>query len=317
MTVLVTGASGFVGRHLVKALLQRGIPIRCAQRQGTAIKLLHQEVSLFNLSGTGYSSDDWDEAVSGCNVVVHLAARAHVLNDESDSPQHAFELANVDFALACAGAAAKFGVRRFIFMSSAGVHGGASDKRPISADDDFLAHTLYAQSKAVAERKLADCVRGTEMELTVLRPPLVYGTGAPGNFGTLVRVVGAGLPLPLGSVTSNCRSFVSIDNLVDLIVNCLDNPAAANKRFLVSDGEDCSTVDFLRRMSTAMGRPARLLPFPVSWLATGARLFGKQYMFQSLCSSFQLDISQTRQVLGWSPPYTLDEGLQRCFVSKS
>jgi nucleoside-diphosphate-sugar epimerase len=316
LTVLVTGASGFVGRHLVEALLLRGIPIRVAQRQCTNNSFPYRKFGFVSLSGPGYSDVDWDGTVSGCNVVVHLAARAHVLRDVSESPQQVFVRANVDFALACARAAAKSGVRRFIFMSSAGVHGGTSGMCPINADDAFLPHTLYAQSKAVAERKLADAVSGTGMELTVLRPPLVYGAGAPGNFGALLRAVSGGWPLPLGSVTGNQRSFVSIDNLVDLIVNCLVNPAAANKRFLVSDGEDCSTADFLRRISVAMDLPARLLPFPVSWLSTGARLLGKHDMFQSLCGSFQLDISQTRQVLGWSPAYTLDEGLRRCFLSE-
>ena len=317
MTVLVNGASGFVGRHLVEALLKRGIPLRVSQRQGAVNSFLHRDVGLVGLSGAGYSSDDWDEAVSGCNVVVHLAARAHVQREEGDSPRHAFERANVHFALACAGAAAKSGVRRFIFISSAGVHGGSSGNRPITVDDDFKPHTQYAQSKAIAERTLVEAVRGTRMELTVLRPPLVYGAAAPGNFGALARAVSAGWPLPLASVISNLRSFVSVDNLVDLIVTCLDHPAAANKSFLVSDGEDCSTADFLRGISAAMGCPARLFPFPVSWLETGAKLMGKRYMFQSLCGSFQLDITQTQQVLGWSPPYTLHEGLQRCFVSKS
>lgn len=316
MTVLVTGASGFVGRYLVEGLFQRGIPVRAAQRQGISNIVMQQPVGLVSLSGAGYACDDWAEAVSGCSVVVHLAARAHVLRDESDRPQQAFERANVDFALACAGAAAKSGVHRFIFMSSAGVHGGASGLRPINADDDFLPHTLYAQSKAVAEHKLAEAVHDSGMELTVLRPPLVYGAGAPGNFGALVRSVSAGWQLPLGSVTSNRRSFVSIDNLVNLVVTCLDHPAAGNKCFLVSDAEDCSTADFLRRLGVAMDRPARLIPFPVSWLALGARVLGKQDMFQSLCGSFQLDTSHTRQSLGWSPPYTMEEGLRRCFATK-
>ena len=152
---------------------------------------------------------------------------------------------------------------------------------------------------------------GTRMELTVLHSPLVYGPGAPGNFGALVRAVRHGWPLPFGKVTQNRRSFVAVDNLVDLIVTCLDHPAAANQTFLVSDGEDLSTADLLCRLGVAMGRPARLLPVPISWLASGARLLHKQVMFQSLCGSLQADISQTRERLGGSPPIDVDEGLKR------
>lgn len=316
MTILVTGASGFIGRHLVKAIFRCGFQARAAVRTGSKTTLPHSDIELVNLSGAGYSSDDWVEAVSGCSVVVHLAARAHNPRDGSKNLQYAFERSNVDFSLACANAAVKAGVSRFIFMSSAGIHGGTSGTCPIKADDEFAPHTLYAQSKAIAERKLVDIVRDSGTELTVLRPPLVYGAGAPGNFGVLAHAVSSGWPLPLRSVTINRRSFVSVDNLINLIVTCLSHPAAANRKFLVSDDEDLSTADFLIRMGVAMATPARLLSFPVGWLASGSRLLGKQDMFQSLCGSFQLDISQTCSVLGWSPPYTLDEGLQRCFAVK-
>jgi nucleoside-diphosphate-sugar epimerase len=149
------------------------------------------------------------------------------------------------------------------------------------------------------------------MALTVIRPPLVYGPGAPGNFGALVRAVERGWPLPLGAVIGNRRSFVAIDNLVDLILTCLDHPAAVNQTFLVSDGEDLSTADLLRRLSEAMGRPARLLPVPVGVLALGAKLMGKSEMFQSLCGSLQVDMSKTLELLGWRPPIGVDEGLKR------
>jgi len=172
-------------------------------------------------------------------------------------------------------------------------------------------HTPYARSKADAERALAEVVRGSGMALTVIRPPLVYGPGAPGNFGALMRAVALGWPLPLGAVTGNRRSFVAIDNLVDLIVTCLDHPGAANQAFLVSDGEDLSTADLLHRLGSAMGRPARLLPVPVGALALGAKLLGKREMFQSLCGSLQVDINKTRELLGWCPPIGVDEGLRR------
>ena len=196
-------------------------------------------------------------------------------------------------------------------MSSVGVHGGSSGAKPIQSESPIQPHTPYACSKAEAEQVLTEVVRGSGMALTVLRPPLVYGPGAPGNFGVLVRAIARGLPLPLGSLTSNRRSFVAIDNLVDLIVTCLTHPAAANQAFLVSDGEDISTVDLLRRLGSMMGKSARLMPVPVSWLAFVAKLLGKREMFQSLCGSLQVDISKTCTVLNWKPPVSVDEGLRR------
>lgn len=311
MTVLITGASGFVGRHVVAELLRRSTMVRAAVRWGGTDTLPIAGAELVGLSGPGFAAADWANAVAGCRAVIHLAARAHVVRDAHEDSATAFHMANVDFACACADAAASAGVERFIFMSSVGVHGRSSGTRPFRADSDFAPHTPYARSKADAEWALAEVVRGSRMALTIIRPPLVYGPGAPGNFGALMRAIERGWPLPLGAVTGNRRSFVVIDNLVDLIVTCLDHPGAANQAFLVSDGEDLSTADLLCRLGAAMGRPARLLPVPVEALALGAKLLGKRDMFQSLCGSLQVDMNKTRELLGWCPPTGVDEGLKR------
>ena len=311
MTILITGASGFVGRHIIADLLRKSIKVRVACRQGTEGKIPIDNVEFVYLSGSGTTATDWVDAVAHCSAVIHLAARAHVLHDRHEDPARAFQLANVDYARACGEAAAIAGVQRFIFMSSVGVHGGTSGAQPIQAESAINPHTSYAFSKAKAEQAIAEVVRGSGMELTVIRPPLVYGPEAPGNFGLLVRAIAYGLPLPFGSLTHNRRSFVAIDNLVDLIVTCLSHPAAANQTFLVSDGEDISTVDLLRRLSSMMGKPTRLLPVPVGWLAIGAKLLGKREMLQSLCGSLQVDIRKTCSLLDWKPPVSVNEGLRR------
>lgn len=311
MTVLVTGATGFVGRHVVSELVRRSINVRVVIRQDAKGGLPVNDKDVVYLPGLGTTAADWTDAVAHCTAVIHLAARAHISRDRLEDPVRAFRLANIDYARACAEAAAAAGVHRFIFMSSVGVHGGASGAQPIRAESSINPHTPYARSKAEAEQALTEVVRGTDMKLTVVRPPLVYGPGAPGNFGVLVKAIAYGLPLPMGLITNNRRSFVAIDNLVDLIMTCLKHPAAANQTFLISDGEDISTADLLRRMGSAMGKHARLMPVPVVVLKFFARLFRKREMFQSLCGSLQVDISKTCTLLEWTPLVSLDEGLRR------
>jgi nucleoside-diphosphate-sugar epimerase len=311
MTVLVTGASGFVGRHLIAELLRNSIKVRVACRQGAKDKFPIDNVEIRYLSGPGTTAVDWVDAVAHCSAVIHLAARAHVLHDRDEDPAQAFRLANVDFARACGEAAASAGVQRFIFMSSIGVHGGTSGAQPTNEDSTIRPHSQYACSKAEAEQALTVVALGTGMKLTVIRPPLVYGPAAPGNFGILIRGIACGLPLPLGSITTNRKSFIAIDNLVDFILTCLNHPAAANQIFLVSDGEDISTTDLLRSLGLAMGKPARLIPLPLGWLAFAAKLLRKQEILQSLCGSLQIDISKANTLLNWKPPISLNEGLRK------
>jgi len=226
------------------------------------------------------------------------------------NPLDEFRRVNVQGTLNLARQAAKSGVYRFVFISSVGVNGAATLKKPFTEEDQAQPHSLYAQSKYEAELGLKALATETGMEVVIIRPPLVYGPGAPGNFGSLMRWLQRGIPLPLGAI-HNQRSLVALDNLIDLIVTCIDHPGAANQTFLVSDGEDVSTTELLRRMGRAMNCPARLVPVPAGFLKTAAALLGKRDMAQRLCGSLQVDIRKTREMLGWRPPLTLDQGLKK------
>ena len=304
--VLVTGASGFVGRGVMARLAGNGsgwVPVAgVRERRG----LLAEEWALGSLEefGTGGALPE------GLEAVVHLAARAHVLDEPEADPLEAFRRVNVEGTLRLARQAADSGVRRFLFVSSVGVNGNASE-RPFTERDVPAPQEPYAVSKYEAEQGLWKLAAETGMEVVVIRPPLVYGPGAPGNFGSLLRWVNKGVPLPLGAVTQNRRSLVALDNLVDLIVTCLDHPAAAGETFLVADGEDVSTAGLLRKVGDALERPARLVPVPVWLLRAGAAALGKREMARRLLGSLQVDASKAREVLGWAPPVSLDDGLRR------
>ncbi|MEO6361700.1 MAG: NAD-dependent epimerase/dehydratase family protein [Caldimonas sp.] len=305
---LVTGASGFVGSALVERLARDGASVRAAARRRqdadthSAGPIDHVVVP--DLSAT----TDWSAALDGIDVVVHCAARAHMLRDDAADPLASFRAVNVDGTARLARAAAAAGVRRFVFVSSIGVNGSQTFGRPFTAEDLPAPQTPYARSKLEAEQVLSAIASETGMAVTVVRPPLVYGPHAPGNFSTLVRAVRRGLPLPLASVR-NRRSFIGRSNLVDLLARCSSHPLAAGLTLLASDGEDLSTPELVRRIARALRVPPRLLPVPPSWLLHAARIAGRPALGQQLCGSLQIDSSLANQRLGWSPPSSVDEEL--------
>lgn len=307
----MTGATGFVGKALCAPLV-RSNPVRVAVRN-SAVKGLPDGV---DVAQRRLSPDqDWSDALVGVRVVVHCAARVHVMKEEAADPLAEFRRVNVDGTLRLASQAAGAGVKRFVFVSSIKVNGEQTQfEEPFTADQQANPSDPYGISKMEAEKGLRALAQETGMEVVIIRPPLVYGPGVKANFLAMMRWLWGGVPLPLGAVTENRRSLVGLDNLVDLIVTCIDHPAAANQTFLVSDGEDLSTAALLQRMGRALGRPARLIPVPVGFVKLGAALAGRASVAQRLCGSLEVDITKTREMLGWSPPVSVDEGLRRTAV---
>jgi len=308
MKILVTGANGFVGRSLYNWLLAERRDVRCTVRS---------ELPMKNSVIVGEIGPEtrWRPALTNIDVVIHLAARAHVTKENASNPLAEFRKVNVEGTLTLARQAAQAGVKRFVFISSIGVNGN-HNTRPFTEQDTPHPAEPYAISKLEAEQGLQELAAETDMDIVIIRPPLVYGPNAPGNFGSLVRWVNKGIPLPLGAI-HNQRSLVALDNLVDFIITCIDHPAAANQTFLVADGEDLSTTELLRRVGQAMDKPARLIPVPMGMLKLGATVLGKKAMAQRLCGNLQVDISKAREVLGWTPPVSVDEGLRRAVGGKA
>jgi nucleoside-diphosphate-sugar epimerase len=254
---------------------------------------------------------DWSSALVGVDAVVHAAARVHVINDKCLDPLAEFCRVNVEGTAALARQAEAAGVKRFVFLSSIKVNGEFTEQgQPFTADDLPAPIDPYGMSKLEAEQGLREIEAQTGMEVVIVRPPLVYGPGVKANFALMMSWLERGIPLPLGAI-HNARSVVALDNLVDLLVTCLKHPAAAGQTFLVSDGEDISTTELLRRTAEAMGRKAVLWPVPTFILEWGATLVGKRAVAQRLCGSLQVDINKTRQLLGWTPRVSVDDGLRR------
>ena len=308
MTILVTGANGFVGKALCRNAVAAGLRVRGAVRDTGAVCKGVESITSLSLD----KKTEWTRALVDCRAVIHAAARVHIMTDDSSDPLSEFRRVNVEGSLHLARQAANAGVRRFVFVSSVKVNGeGTTGRKPFTISDMPAPQDPYGISKAEAEDGLRQIAADTGMEVVIVRPPLVYGPGVKANFAALMRWLQRGIPLPLGAVTQNRRSFVALDNLVDLLITCIDHPAATNQTFLVSDDEDLSTTALLQRMGRAMGKPARLLPVPAAWLRGGAALLGKADVAQRLLGSLQVDITHTRDMLGWAPPISVDEGLRR------
>jgi nucleoside-diphosphate-sugar epimerase len=301
--ILVTGASGFVGGPVCRRLLAAGHQVVAAVRRDDAFLPLEAEARRVEPLGP---DTDWRAALKGCDAVIHLAARAHVMKDRAADPLALFRRVNRDGAVRLAEQAAAAGVGRVVFVSSIKVNGEATAPgRPFRADDAPAPVDAYGVSKAEAEAALADIATRTGLSLAMVRPPLVHGPGAKGNLAALMRVLECGLPLPLGAVR-NLRSLVGVDNLADALAFLAASPAQG--RFLVRDGEDVSTPELVRLLARGLGRPARLLPVPVALLRLAAGVLGKGGAVTRLAGSLQVDDAPLR-ALGWAPPVTLDDGL--------
>lgn len=309
--IAVTGASGFVGRALMKELEKRGHRTRSLVRSGPADQA--------TVVGDVGPDTDWTAALAGVNTVIHCAARVHVMQDDAADPLAAFRRVNTAGTCGLAAQAADLGVERLVFVSTIKVNGESTRFRAgasaaFTADDSPSPGDPYAVSKWEAECALREIEAETGLEVVIVRPPLVYGPGVGGNFRSLIHAVRRGWPLPFGRV-ENRRSLVALPNLVDLLVCCAIHPRAPGQTFLVSDDEDLATPELIRRLARAMGGSARLLPVPPAMLRLAGRMTAQSDRVERLIGSLQVDIGHTRERLGWRPPVSVEEGLQATVAS--
>jgi len=298
---LVTGANGMVGSALCDALALDGIELIKAVRTATAPD--HHGIGVIN------GSSNWSKTLEGVTTIVHTAARVHVMQDSTHDPLAEYRKVNVEGSLNLARQAISAKVKRFIFISTIKVNGDSTAPgKYFTAEDKSDPKDPYGISKRETEIGLRQLGEESGMDIVIIRPPLVYGPGVKANFLSMMRWIDWGVLLPFGTI-QNKRSLVGLDNLVDLIMTCIEHPGAANQTFLAGDGEDLSTTELLHRMGNALGKPARLIPFPVGLLTLIARLLGKKDVIQRLCSSLQVDISKAQELLGWVPPVSVEEGL--------
>lgn len=308
MRILVTGATGFVGRHLCRMLIDAGHDVTAAVRKEPYPPL--DGVTVIDV-GELSAGTLWRGALAGQDAVVHLAARTHVMHETESNPEMAYRRMNVEVTRRLATECALLGIKRIVFMSSIKVNGEATpNDRPYAAADTPAPEDAYGRTKLSAEKELAIATEGTSTEFVILRPPLVYGPGVKGNFGKLMHAVAAGTWLPLGMI-DNRRSLVYVENLCSALIHCLESGKAAGHTYLVSDGEDLSTTSLVRRMAAALGVKARLLPVPTALLKLAGRLTGKGAAIARLTGSLRVDGSALGSELGWQPPYSVDQGLER------
>lgn len=306
--ILLTGASGFVGKALVAALPPEHLSVLGRRKVQGQFKAFFEA----NIAGI----TDYSAALKGIDVIIHSAARVHVMDEKSSDPLAEFREVNTAGTLNLAQQAAEAGVKRFIFISSIKVNGEKTfPGKPFQYDDKPMPEDAYGLSKAEAEAGLRQIALETGMEVVIIRPPLVYGPGVKANFAAMMALAKRNLPIPLGAI-NNKRSLVAIDNLVSLVITCVYHPKAANQIFLVSDDNDLSTTELVEKMFSAIGNRAIFVPVPVKLLRFFAKLIGKASVIERLYGNLEVDIEFTKNILSWRPVVSVQDAIKECFVEE-
>jgi nucleoside-diphosphate-sugar epimerase len=314
MKILVTGATGFVGKALINSLIGTDHEIIALVREQSLFlpqqvtQIVAGNLKLWSVKNSVFHYM-MNEILESVDVVIHLAARVHVMDDSSNDPLSEFSVQNTDATLVLATMSLDAGVNRFVYLSSIGVNGNITNQ-PFSEQETPAPHNDYSISKYEAEDSLLLLANNSTLDVVIIRPPLVYGPYAPGNFSSLMKWLNKGIPLPLGAV-HNQRSLIALDNLVSFITHCIYHPDAANEVFLISDGQDVSTTELLQKVAKALNKKSRLIPLPVSLMAFAAKLICKEDVTDRLFSSLQVDSSKARDLLNWKPVITMDEQLKK------
>lgn len=301
----MTGSNGFIGQFLLTALIKNGFYVRAVMRKKND-KADSSEVICQDISPDA----DWGSALKNIDIVIHLAARVHVLEDNDSGAFVEYLAVNVNGTANLALQAAAAGVKRFVFISSIGVNGNQTTDKPFNEKDDLYPHGFYAVSKWEAEKALHKIAQETGLEIVIVRPPLVYGAGVKANFKNLLKLVKSRVPLPFGAI-DNLRSLIYVENLVDFLILCTHHPKAVNETFVIADGDDVSTTQLITSIAEQYGRKALLISFSKNWLEKRLKSIGKHALATRLLGNLQVDITKARTLLGWQPPFTFKQGIAR------
>ena len=299
--LIITGSTGFVGRALVKSLGAKYTVKTIGRKGKTSDNHLRASIDM---------KTDYSSMLRSNDVLIHLAARVHVMNEKTKNPIDAFRAVNTQGTLNLATQAAEAGVKRFIFISTIKVNGESTTGREPFTEQETSPEDPYGISKAEAEQKLLALGKKTGMEIVIIRPPLVYGKGVKANFASLMSLVNKGFPLPFRAINKNKRSLVSVYNLVDLIEVCIEHPNATNQVFLVSDDHDLSTAEMVQLMAKVQGKSNLALPVPPTLFSIAGSILGKKSVVDRLIGSLQVDITHTKDTLKWTPPYSVEDGFK-------